>query len=196
MFQTFFNSPSYPGVKILTSSGNLITLSPNLAYSLTSKGQDLKALANFIDAYVTEGEPPMFWTSVGVYENKGDCLNGVLFLTELFAKYNRLDLFVIFFKDLAIAFVPEASGDAAEFVLSNLAGCRTVDMLYVYKFFPLELMSKALKLDEGKVELGSDNTFVFMGKNLSVEWTFEANKVTLSVKPKYFEGSLNRNETS
>jgi len=24
-------------------------------------------------------------------------------------------------------------------------------MLYVYKFFPLELMSKALKLDEGKV---------------------------------------------
>jgi len=27
----------------------------------------------------------MFWTSVGVYENEGDCLNGVLFLTELFA---------------------------------------------------------------------------------------------------------------
>jgi hypothetical protein len=183
LYELFFNSVSAPGVKVLTDSGNLITISENLARELKVRNFNLKAFANFVESYVTEKEPPFYW-AVGITK-EGECLKGLMMLADLNANFTTLQVFFLLMNGLELAFVPEASAEAAEFIVRNLRSCTSIEMLYSYKFFPLEVVSVISKLESGYVTLERSDRLVYDGARVRVEWPFESREFKLVVKPNY-----------
>ncbi|MGC9105511.1 MAG: hypothetical protein ACP5HQ_03700 [Thermoprotei archaeon] len=181
MYELFFNSVSAPGVKVLTDSGNLVTISETLARELRARNSNLKAFANFVESYVNEGEPPFYW-AVGITK-EDECVKGLMFLADLSANLAMFQVFFILMNGLELAFVPEASTEAAEFIVRNLKSCASIEMLYSYKFFPLEIVSTASKLEPGHVMLERSGRLVYEGVRVRVEWPFESRELRLVVKP-------------
>ena len=179
MNDIYFNSLAGHGVKILSDSGNLVIVDQRLYSELERLKVNRKLFANFIDSLVEEKFPAFFWT--GSSDEGGSCKVYDLIVSNFYALGQELQYFFILGRDFIIAFRHFMSESAEEFLLRNARGCNKVRMPFVIRFFPLELVEVASRLDEGEARTDFD-VLQFSGTRFNILWPFDTEEVTVNVK--------------
>ena len=179
MNDIYFNSLAGHGVKILSDSGNLVTVDQRLYSELERLNVSRKLFANFIDSLVEEKFPAFFWT--GSSDEGSLCKVYDLVVSNLYALGQEFQYFFILGKDFIMTFRHFMSESAEEFLLRNARGCNKVRMPFVIRFFPLELVEVASRLDEGETRADFD-VLQFSGSRFNILWPFDTEEVTVNVK--------------
>ena len=179
MNDIYFSSLAGHGVRLLSDSGNLVTVDQKLYSELERLKVNHKLFANFIDSLVEEKFPAFFWT--GSTEEENPCKVYDLIVSNLYAFGQEFQYFFILGRDFILAFRHFMSESAEEFLLRNVRGCNKVRMPFVIRFFPLELVEVASRLDEGETRTDFD-VLQFSGNKFNILWPFDAEEVTVNVK--------------
>ena len=179
MNEVYVNSLVSHGVRVISDSGNLVTIDHNLFSELRKLQVNHKLFANFIDGLTEEKFPGFFW--VGSAEEENNCKDYELLISNLYAFGESHQYFFLLGKDLLIAFKHHMSENAEEFLLKNAGKCNRVRMPFLIRFFPLELMQVASRLDEGTTR-NESGTLEFLGNKFNILWPLDAEEVMVNVK--------------